>query len=453
MSPTYNLSKYLANCLSNIIHKNKYYIKDSFQLHEFLQTQKVPENYVLLSLDVISLFTNIPTELVIQIIEKKWPLIKKHTNLPLNEFINALKIVLDSTFFQYNNQFYIQHFGTAMGSPLSSITADIVMEELEETIVPKINNLAFFKRYVDDCLLRCHSDQIDSIVEIFNQYHPRIKFTKEIASKNKINYLDMTLIKTSNGTIHTSWFTKKIWTGRYIQFNSTTPFKYKISVLNSLVDRAVRLSHNTYRKSNLTKVRNTLKMNGYPDKILNKYINKRIKTLNIQKQTTNNPSINKENIKYASIVYYKNITERIEQLFRNETNIILAPKSNTTLGKNIFSNPKQKVATNEKSNVVYKIDCTDCNKTYIGQTKNHLKNRRNNHKNDIKRGLQNTALATHTIENLHKFNFDKTKILTHEQNKNKRLFFEMAEILKHNTVNFKTDINNLSQIYHNIIKN
>ena len=131
----------------------------------------------------------------------------------------------------------------------------------------------------------------------------------------------------------------------------------------------------------------------------------------------------------------------------------MAPKSNKTLGNNIYSKTKQKIATNDKSNVIYKIECSDCNKSYIGQTKNYLQNRLNKHKNDIKRGLQKTALSSHAIENLHKFNFENTKILSQEENYNKRLFVEMAEILKHNTVNFKTDINNLSQIYHNIIKN
>ena len=82
-----------------------------------------------------------------------------------------------------------------------------------------------------------------------------------------------------------------------------------------------------------------------------------------------------------------------------------------------------------------------------------MQNRLNNHKNDIKRGLQKTALSTQAIKNLHKFNFKNTKILSQEQNYNKRLFIEMSEILKHDTVNFKTDINNLSLIYHNNIQN
>ena len=71
----------------------------------------------------------------------------------------------------------------------------------------------------------------------------------------------------------------------------------------------------------------------------------------------------------------------------------------------------------------------------------------------MKNGQQKTALATHAIQKLHKFNFNDVEILRQEQNLNKRLFIEMAEILNCKTVNFNTDISNLPNIYYNIIKN
>ena len=89
---------------------------------------------------------------------------------------------------------------------------------------------------------------------------------------------------------------------------------------------------------------------------------------------------------------------------------------------------------------------------YIGQTKNYLQNRINNHKNDIRNCKATTALATHALDNLHQFNFNETKILVHEQNYKKRLFLEMAHIVKNDTINNRTDINNLADIYNNLIK-
>ena len=113
---------------------------------------------------------------------------------------------------------------------------------------------------------------------------------------------------------------------------------------------------------------------------------------------------------------------------------------------------KNRIPIADSSKVVYKIDCMDCDKCYIGQTKNYLQNRINNHKNNVAKHQEKTALATHALTNLHTFDFNNTKIISRESNYKKRLFIEMAHILNNKTVNFQTDTNNLSNIYYNIIK-
>ena len=64
-----------------------------------------------------------------------------------------------------------------------------------------------------------------------------------------------------------------------------------------------------------------------------------------------------------------------------------------------------------------------------------------------------TALAQHAYKFKHNFDFKEVKILEHEQNFKKRLCLEMIHIQKNiNSINFRTDIENLSDIYFNIIK-
>lgn len=118
---------------------------------------------------------------------------------------------------------------------------------------------------------------------------------------------------------------------------------------------------------------------------------------------------------------------------------------------------KDKLILNYKSNVVYKIPCS-CGAVYIGQTKQLLKNRINEHicSCNIRHinKKEKTALATHHFDLNHEFNFDNVSILDNEQNYKKRLISEMILINKHNnTVNKKTDTENLSRIYNNIITN
>jgi len=51
-----------------------------------------------MSLDVTSLFTNIPKELVIQGIRNRWNDIKNITKMSLAQFLDAIDLVLSSAF-------------------------------------------------------------------------------------------------------------------------------------------------------------------------------------------------------------------------------------------------------------------------------------------------------------------------------------------------------------------
>lgn len=56
-SPFYNLSKYLANILKNVINQNEYYIKNSFEFKHFINSVKLKNNEKLVSLDIKSMYT------------------------------------------------------------------------------------------------------------------------------------------------------------------------------------------------------------------------------------------------------------------------------------------------------------------------------------------------------------------------------------------------------------
>ncbi|KAI4481669.1 hypothetical protein M0804_009190 [Polistes exclamans] len=121
----------------------------------------------------------------------------------------------------------------------------------------------------------------------------------------------------------------------------------------------------------------------------------------------------------------------------------------------IFTKLKDKVDKLEQSNLVYKIPCV-CDKCYIGQTKQKLKKRLEQHKNDCKsinaQKSNITALAEHHFITGHNFKFDETDILDKEDNWYKRNISEMYHITNNNTVNYRTDTNNLNNIYNEILK-
>lgn len=153
--PTYNLSKWLPSLLNCCKNKYKYNIKNSFEFSKFIQSNRIiPKNFEICSLDVVLLFKNVSIELVINIIISYWTEIKNSIPLPQNEFITGLKSCLNNTYFSFNNKIYKQIFAASMGSPLSPIIADILMDRLIFISLKNIKfEVYFIKKYVDDLLL------------------------------------------------------------------------------------------------------------------------------------------------------------------------------------------------------------------------------------------------------------------------------------------------------------
>lgn len=81
----------------NISNKNNLL----FDLKNQIKNSRIPENDILASLDVVSGYTNKPTDLARTIILQKLDLIKKYTDISLNEFLNATGLTLNSPYFLY----------------------------------------------------------------------------------------------------------------------------------------------------------------------------------------------------------------------------------------------------------------------------------------------------------------------------------------------------------------
>jgi len=77
-----------------------------------------------------------------------------------------------------------------MGSLLSPIVADLVMQDLKENILNSLNiRPPLYYRYVDD-ILSALEEEIHNIFKKFNSYHHRLKFTMEIEVNRRLNFFD-----------------------------------------------------------------------------------------------------------------------------------------------------------------------------------------------------------------------------------------------------------------------
>ena len=105
------------------------------------------------------------------------------------------------------------------------------------------------------------------------------------------------------------------------------------------------------------------------------------------------------------------------------------------------------------THVVYKIDCVNCNLSYIGQTKRHLETRLKEHRANInKRDNFQSVVNQHRLNNSHDFKWSTPHVLHVENHTLKREIAEMIFIKKFdNNINLQKDTENLKDIYNNII--
>jgi len=61
-APTYQFSKHLSGLLNQLTGKSAHHVKNSFHFTEILKTLKIKSGYLMVSFDVVSLFTNVPVE-------------------------------------------------------------------------------------------------------------------------------------------------------------------------------------------------------------------------------------------------------------------------------------------------------------------------------------------------------------------------------------------------------
>ena len=216
-SPTYELSKHLANILSPL-QNNKYTVKNSASFVEKIRSMSVDPDEILVSFDVVSLFTCIPTHLAIEVVKERLDFdqsLQERTNLSIQNIIALLQFVLDNIFFIFQGDHFKQIFGCPMGSPVSAILANLVMEYVEEkALLWAPNPPKWWFRYVDDshvCVKREHVDEFHSHL---NSINTNIKFTIEIESEGSIAFLDTKTTRQDDGLITVSVYKKATHTDR-----------------------------------------------------------------------------------------------------------------------------------------------------------------------------------------------------------------------------------------------
>ncbi|XP_069701805.1 metacaspase-2-like [Periplaneta americana] len=402
-APNYKVNKYLHKFLSNnIILDNQYTITNTKQIIKKLQKLKTTSNTKILSLDVTNLYTNIPIDETINIIIKKLNEAQLDNNI-IQQITHLLKTSLKQNYFKFDNKIYIQSTGLAMGDPLSGYLANIFLQELENKHINNLNNkfnFSTYARYVDDTIIIYENTQNkdSQILEEFNKWHQNIKFTLEQSNNNSLNFLDLN-ITIATPTITFNIYRKETTTTHAIKKHSIHPITHKISKFRFLIDRLLTtpLNRDNYNKE-LNYIKQIAFENGYENQLINNLIQKRKTKLHKKEYTTLQPEKTQNKKQWHSLTYYGKITNKLSNFFKKQ-NINIAPRTNNKLNNIIPNNTNH----NEPllNSGIYQLNCKNCTKTYIGQTRRNFKIRFKEHTSDFVYNRNRSKFAQHLIEENH----------------------------------------------------
>jgi len=449
-SPVYKLSKLVAKFIRSSFPSSSYSVKNSEQFLNKIKEVVLPHNYVLVSLDVKSMFSNLTFDLVERAFEFFAGEFQPVFDISIDMLLELIKFMFDSTFFKYKNKFFSQLKGSAMGNPASPAIAEICMEFVIQSAIRFLNfELPFIHIYVDDICTAIPANRMSDMLMVFNSIDSNIEFTGEIEKLGGLPFLDTFLMR-DNRKVVAKWYNKLNSPPTLLNFKSSHPLNQKMGILVGLKNRMFRLSDPRFLPELRTLFTEFALQQHYPKTLINRVLNRNYK----KDDSSLNDNIIPP-IRFYKFPYIKGVSERLNNVFQKH-GIKLAAGNMVKVGT-LLSKLKSPIDAEQLHNVVYSIPCSSCPRMYIGTTKNKLFKRLQQHRNDCMpqhvNRVQKTALSSHHFDTGHVFKFSDSKVLHQDNNYRRRMIAEVLFINNNleSCVNFRSDTNNLSSMYSGLL--
>ena len=251
-----------------------------------------------------------------------------------------------------------------------------------------------------------------------NNLDPNIKFTVEPEQDGKLPFLDTCIHVNDDGSTRVTIYRKPTHTDQYLNFESNHHLQHKRSVVRTLTDRVEKLVTTEEDKVHeLNHVKTALRANGYTSWIMK--APKPNKKPSKDRSGEPSPTIS------IPLPYVKGVSEKLANIFR-EHGVSSYHKPVNTI-RSLLVHPKDKTPDSDKCGIIYKINCPDCEETYIGETGRAMHARLKEHK----RTTGNTALTAvgeHIQHHKHNIEMEHVQIINREEHFWNRKIREAIEI-------------------------
>ncbi|XP_048765266.2 uncharacterized protein LOC125673022 [Ostrea edulis] len=216
--PTDKIFEFIDLHLRQHVEDLPSYLKDTTDYLNKTPSSGLPDHTLLVTMDVSSLYTNIPPDEGIEACREVWNnrVIKC---LSTESLIQLLEHVLKFNNFMFSGEHYLQISGTAMGTKMAPSYANIFMGRLERRLLHyspvKFLSWLRFIYYIEMKWVNGR-ESLDDFIEMANSFHNSIKFT----SNN--TFLDTTATF-RNGEIEFNLHTKPTDSHLYLMSSSCQP--------------------------------------------------------------------------------------------------------------------------------------------------------------------------------------------------------------------------------------
>ncbi|CAJ0941960.1 unnamed protein product [Ranitomeya imitator] len=268
------ISIFLEKVLTPLTQKSQSYLLDTGAFLKTLHTIGiVSDDSYLVSFDVKDLYTSIPHDKGIDCV-RRLLVTSKLDPRTIDLCLELLKVVLTRNYFLFEDNYYLQAQGTAMGSNMAPPYANTYMATFEEEVIYP-NDLfkahcITWKRYIDDifCIWTGTLDSLNEFFETLNHSWSGLSFTIT-KDTQQISFLDTMVIKDASGTLSTDLYRKPTDRNSLLYYTSLHPASTRNAIPRSQFQRVDKLvSDHTKKQVRIDEMYHKFRERGYPPNVL-----------------------------------------------------------------------------------------------------------------------------------------------------------------------------------------
>jgi len=420
-----NLAKYLNNVIKPYATNGPSFIKNSTDAISKLSQVSDLHEGIILSLDVVSLFTKIPLDESIEAIQKCLDddhSLSSRTNFNRQELSILLRFCLTCCYFQHRDDLYRQYDGVAMGSSLSCSVANIFMFHFEKKAEEEMQSRgitwpAQYLRYVDDTFLHWKGteQELDLFIQTLNSVRSCIQFTQEREENDSLAFLDIKIHRKA-GKVDFAIHRKDTHTNLYLNRKSCHPRSTFNGIVTTLSHRAKNICSQNMLKGELKDLHDIFIHNGFPEREANRVFRMRLnsRTQGEDLQHRQRP------IPDCIFPYVPGLYESIRSIL-NKVNLKTGYKPIRTIKQELM---KKRPAPAKQHGIIYNVECGDCAWKYIGESGRLVEERIEEHKRAVKRFDTCSEISNHVLNEDHQMEWSSHAILEREENYQHRIVKE-----------------------------